>query len=161
MAIDVQYLLDLEGIKRLRYRFARALDTASPDALADLFTDDGWIDVGPFGRMEGRERIRRGYKRAYEGGPEWHTMHCVSNPQILVEGDTATGNWQLIELSMRSPDQPVSIIAVYDDEYRRVDGEWKLAGVTLSFKWSAHMGIVDDDHPMTIPPRPAHTAVPS
>ena len=158
MAIDVQYLLDLEEIKRLRYRFARALDVSSPDDLADLFTEDGWIDVGPYGRMEGRDKIRRGYRRAYEGGPQWHTMHCVTNPAILIDGDHATGTWQLVELDLRDATQPVSIIAVYDDEYRKVDGDWLLAGTTLSFKWSAHMGLVDAEHPMTIPPRRRNAA---
>ncbi len=57
--IDIQYLIDLEEIKRLKYRFAWALETSKPHDLADLFTSDGWIDAGPWGRMTSQEKIRR------------------------------------------------------------------------------------------------------
>ena len=65
--MDLQYLLDLEEIKQLRYSFSWALETSAPDDLADLFTDDGWIDVGPWGRMDGQDAIRRGYGKVFGG----------------------------------------------------------------------------------------------
>ena len=35
--MDLQYLLDLEEIKQLRYSFSWCLETSAPDELADLF----------------------------------------------------------------------------------------------------------------------------
>jgi hypothetical protein len=151
--IDVRYLIDLEEIKRLKYAFSWALETSAPNDLADLFVEDGWIDAGPWGRMNGREKIRRGYVRAYEGAPEFTAMHAVTNPRIMIEGDAAVGTWYLLDCVLRTQEPALNILAVYDETYRRVDDEWKYESVTLDFKWTQHSGPVNEDSPMTIPPR--------
>ena len=151
--IDIQYLIDLEEIKRLKYRFAWALETSKPHDLADLFTSDGWIDAGPWGRMNGQEKIRKGYVRAFENAPPFGAMHCVTNPRIEIDGDSATGTWYLLDCTTHGEGPALNILAVYDETYRRVEGEWKYTSVTLQFKWSKHIGHVSDDNPMTIPPR--------
>lgn len=152
--IDVQYLIDLEEIKRLKYRFAWALETSAPNDLADLFTEDGWIDAGPWGLMRGQDKIRKGYTRAYDGAPTWGAMHAVTNPRIVIDGDTATGTWYLLDCTTHGDGPALNILAVYDETYRRVDGIWKYVSVALQFKWSSHIGHVSADNPMTVPPRP-------
>jgi hypothetical protein len=153
--MDLQYLLDLEEIKQLRYSFSWALDTSTPDDLADLFTEDGWIDVGPWGRMEGREAIRRGYGRAYREVPPWRAMHAVTNPRIRIDGDQATGTWYLLDLStVGAHTEPMRVLGIYDETYRREAGGWKMSSMTLRFKWSEDVGHVSDDNPMrTLKPR--------
>ena len=147
--MDLQYLLDLEEIKQLRYSFSWALDTSTPDALADLFTEDGWIDVGPWGRMNGREKIRRGYGRAYKETPVWQAMHAVTNPRIRITGDEATGTWYLLDCTTHGKGQsPLRVMGIYDETYRRVDGAWKMSSMTLRFTWSDEVGHVSDDNPM-------------
>jgi hypothetical protein len=152
--MDLQYLLDLEEIRQLRYSFSWALETSAPDELADLFTEVGWIDVGPWGRMEGQETIRRGYGRAYRNAEQWTAMHAVTNPRIRIDGDDATGTWYLLDCTASGAGEPaLGILGVYDETYRRVDGAWKISSMTLRFKWSNHLGRITPDTPMTLPPR--------
>ena len=91
--------------------------------------------------------------RAYEGAPEFTAMHCVTNPRIVIDGDTAVGTWYLLDCMATGDGPALGILAVYDETYRRVDGEWKYTSVTLLFKWSRHIGHIDESSPMTIPPR--------
>ncbi|MET0144729.1 MAG: nuclear transport factor 2 family protein [Ilumatobacteraceae bacterium] len=152
--MDVQHLLDLEEIRQLKYRWSWALETSAPDDLADLFTEDGWIETGPWGRMEGRDAIRRGYGRAYRHAPPFRNMHCVTNPRITIDGDDAAGTWYLLDCDTSGDVEgpALRILAVYDETYRRVGGAWRMASVTLDYKWAAHVGHVGPDNPMTIPP---------
>jgi len=151
--MDLQYLLDLEEIKQLRYSFAWALETSAPDDLADLFTEDGWIDVGPWGRMDGQDAIRRGYTKAYGNAEPWTAMHAVTNPRIRIDGDEATGTWYLLDCSTVGFEQPLRVLGVYDETYRRVDGTWKMSSLTLRFKWSEVTGHVTPQNPMVRLPR--------
>ena len=152
--MDLQYLLDLEEIKQLRYSFSWALETSAPDELADLFTEDGWIDVGPWGRMNGQASIRRGYGRAYTDTPPWRAMHAVTNPRIRINGNEATGTWYLLDCSTVGFAQPLCVLGVYDETYAKVEGVWKMTSMTLRFKWSDEAGHITDDNPMkTLTPR--------
>lgn len=150
--MDLQTLLDIESIKQLRYTFAWCLETAQPDKLADLFTADGVIEVGPWGKMVGQDAIRKGYGRAYRDGEQFTAVHAVTNPRIFVNGDTATGTWYLLDCSLRDKDvPPLQIVGLYDEDYRRVDGEWRIARLHLKFLWSSHVGRITEDNPMTMP----------
>lgn len=159
--MDIQTLLDIEEIKQLRYSFAWCLETSQPDTLADLFTTDGIIDVGPWGRMDGQDAIRRGYGRSYSGMPTFTAMHAVTNPRIRVTGDDATGTWYLLDLSLRDANvNPLEIVGIYDEIYRRTPDSWRIAHLTLRFLWSREHGRITPDNPMTIPGRvrDAHSA---
>jgi ketosteroid isomerase-like protein len=153
MAMDIQTLLDLEEIRQLRYSFAWNLETSNPDALADLFTEDGVIDVGPWGVMNGQAKIRKGYGRAYRDAPQFTAIHAVTNPRIFVTGDTAKGVWYLLDCSLRAKEQrPIEIVGLYDEDYRRENGDWKIAKLKLKFLWASHIGQITPETPMTLPP---------
>jgi len=150
--MDLQTLLDIEAIKQLRYSFAWCLETSQPDKLADLFTADAVVEVGPWGRMEGQDAIRRGYGRAYRHGEQFTAVHAVTNPRIFVNGDEATGTWYLLDCTLRQKDiNPLQIVGLYDEIYRRVDGEWRIHRLHLKFLWSSHVGQITPDNPMTMP----------
>jgi len=150
--MDLQTLLDIESIKQLRYTFAWCLETSQPDKLADLFTQDGVIEVGPWGKMEGQDAIRRGYGKAYRHGEQFTAVHAVTNPRIFVNGDTATGTWYLLDCTLREKDsQPLQIVGLYDEDYRKRDGEWRISRLHLKFLWSSHAGHITPDNPMTMP----------
>jgi ketosteroid isomerase-like protein len=152
--MDLQTLLDIEEIKQLRYSFAWSLETSAPDHLADLFTTDGVIDVGPWGRMDGQDAIRKGYGRSYRDMPPFTAMHAVTNPRIRVTGDDATGTWYLLDLSLRDAKvDPLQIVGIYDEIYRRTAEGWRIKHLTLKFLWSSEHGRITDENPMTIPAR--------
>ena len=161
--IDLQYLIDQEKIRRLRHDFAWFLDTAQPDRLADLFAPDGFIDAGPWGRMEGQEAIRRGYGRAYAGAPRFNAMHAVSNGRLDIDGDQASGTWTLLEVSLTAAahENPLKLMAVYHETYRRLAEGWRMSGVTIEFLWSESTGRVTPENPMVRPRRNAPEDRPS
>lgn len=152
--MDIQTLLDKEEIRELKHDFAWYLETSNPDALADLFVADGVIDTGPWGKMEGQDAIRKGYGRAYKGMPQFTAMHAVTNGRIKVRGDEAEGTWYLLDLSLRDANvNPLLLIALYEEEYRKIDGVWKYRSLKLNYLWSAEKGQITADNPMAIPER--------
>ena len=149
--IDLQYLIDQEEIKQLRHDFAWHLDTSQPDALADLFTEDGFIDAGPWGRMNDRDAIRKGYRKVFLGGPEFGGMHSVTNGRVEIDGDNAKGSWYLLDISCRGEkdDQPIVLLGLYHETYRRTPDGWRMTSMTLQSNWSNWTGQVTPDNPQT------------
>lgn len=121
----VQKLADIGEIKKLKARYAAACDSSyDADAIAELFTEDAVWDGGIFGKAEGRENIRRFFRRA--PAVFSFAIHNVMNPRIEVNGDRATGEWYLLQPATREPEtRAVWLAAVYHDEYVRVDGKWR------------------------------------
>ena len=154
MPRDLQWLLDLEEIKQLRISYTWAMETSAPDELADLFTEDGWIDAGPWGYMKDQAAIRRGFGKAFGNAPTWAAMHVVTNPRIEIDGDTAAGTWYLLDCFTHGVGaNPLNILGYYAETYRRLDGVWKISSMKLHFKWSSEQGHIADENPMAVPTR--------
>lgn len=119
-------LEDIEEIKRLKARYcAYCDDEFDADRIASLFTEDAVWDGGMRGKAEGREAIRSFFSLAPEGLS--FARHMVMNPVIQVEGDTAKASWYLLECcTYVLGNQAVWGAVRYDEEYLRVDGEWKI-----------------------------------
>ena len=74
-------------------------------------------------------------------------MLVATNPVIRLTGPgTAWGRWYLLDLLTRQKphtgmetrgghDNPLFYLAVYEDDYRKVDGAWKIAYCKLNFLW--------------------------
>lgn len=131
----VRAIEDVERIKELKARYAAACDNNyDADAIAALFAEDAIWDGGALGKAEGREKIRRFFRRAPEIFP--FAIHNVMNPEIEIEGDRATGRWYLLQPATRSDgNRAVWLAAVYNDEYVRVGERWmfKHLRVTSNF----------------------------
>jgi ketosteroid isomerase-like protein len=127
----VRVLEDIEAIKRLKYRYADACDRGyDADTLADLFTVDAVWEGGIFGHYEGREAIRQFFQGV--SSDITFATHYLMNPIIDVDGDRATGAWYLFQTStFADGNQAIWGAARYDDEYERVDGEWKYRHLRL------------------------------
>jgi uncharacterized protein (TIGR02246 family) len=117
-------IADINEIEVLKARYAAACDNNyDADAIAELFTEDAVWDGGKFDKAEGREDIRRFFRRAPEVFP--FAIHNVANPRIKVDGHHASGHWYLLQPATREPGtQAVWLAAVYRDEYVRVNGKW-------------------------------------
>jgi ketosteroid isomerase-like protein len=141
----LQELSDLEDLRNLRLDYTHHFDAGRLDALLALFTDDAVTDFGPFGVWSGHDEMRRGWSPyfASRGSNQGYHFgrHVCTNPQLHIDGDTATGNWFLIDISYYAhgssvprPD-PVVLYGTYEDHYRRVDGQWRITRTTLHFHW--------------------------
>lgn len=128
----VKVLEDIEDIKRLKHRYcAYCDDHYDADAIAGLFTEDAVWDGGTRGVNNGREEIRRFFQRAPQRLP--FAIHMVLNPIIEVNGDTAKGTWYLFQpCTYAQGNRAVWGSARYDEEYVRVNGEWKFQHLKLT-----------------------------
>jgi hypothetical protein len=133
LARRIQVLEDIEAIKKLKARYcAYCDDHYNADGLASLFTEDAIWDGGEhLSRNVGREAIRT----FFQGSPNRlpFAIHHVTNPLIEVHGDTASGRWYLFQPCTRADgNRAVWLAAQYDEEYVRVDGEWKFRRITIT-----------------------------
>jgi ketosteroid isomerase-like protein len=128
-----EYLAKLrngEAIKELRYRYGRSIDSRSWDEFLDLFTDDATCNYVGLGSFTGHEELRELAEDYIESNYEY-TCHLFHHPILEVDGDEATGSWLLEALLAHHDGTFEWRQGRYTDDYRRVDGEWKFAGVSL------------------------------
>ncbi|PKB64738.1 MAG: hypothetical protein BZY80_02185 [SAR202 cluster bacterium Io17-Chloro-G2] len=128
----IQNLEDIEAIKGLKARYcAYCDDSYDADGIASLFTEDAVWDGGMRGRADGRQAIRDFFVQASQRLP--FAIHMVMNPIIQVDGDQATGMWYLFQTcTYAEGNRAVWGSGRYDEEYVRVDGEWKFQRLKLT-----------------------------
>lgn len=129
---------DIEAIKQLKARYFRYLDTKQWSAWRSLFTDDA--------RFDGTSRSFSGPDDFCASTSAWLdqavTVHQGSMPEIRLTGqDEATGIWAMQDLVQFNT--PILAGAYqgmtgfqgyghYLEDYRRVDGEWKISRLRLT-----------------------------
>jgi len=136
-------LLELEAIKRLKYRYWRTLDTKQWDDFATCFVPEATADYGPKLVFTGREAIVDFMRTAM--GPELISMHHGHHPEIdFVPNDPhrATGLWYLQDqVFVPQHDFALGGAAIYDDRYVKVDGTWLIehTGYTRTFDYTVSL----------------------
>jgi len=127
----LQYLEDIEAIKQLKALYCKYADTGEhADEFAALFTEDAILDEGDDGVFSGRHAIRDMYRQVWS----FITLnqHLVLSPIIDVDGDTARGEWRLLQLfTTRQDDGDKAFWACgeYQDVYVKNDGRWRFKRV--------------------------------
>jgi ketosteroid isomerase-like protein len=140
----IRVLEDIEEIRKLKARYAAACDiNAEPGSvysareIASLFTEDAVFDPGVMGKVV---RGRKAIQEVFTGSTHWMSfaVHLVNNPIIDVDGDRAKGTWYLFQAAtFIKGDRAVWGSGRYDEEYARVDGQWKISSWKLtSFFWT-------------------------
>ena len=121
----VQVLEDADAIRNLKATYAgHCDDNYNPDKIAELFVEDAVWESQTLGKFEGREAIReffRGASKIYS-----FALHYGLNPHIEVTGDTARARWYLfMPCTMADGNKAMWRAGIDDEEYVRVNGEWK------------------------------------
>jgi len=147
----IRRLLTEDDIRKVKLLYSQLMDAGRIDELAELFTEDAVCVFGNFGDWHGRDAIRSGFAdvdRDHHGGVPFHAMHATTDHWVELTGpDTAIGRSYLIDLITNTPaeGQPIVVLGVYDEAYRRVDGTWQIERCVLQFLWPAKQ-LSDDFH---------------
>jgi SnoaL-like domain len=125
-------LAALEEIRRVKYRYLRCVDLKLWDEIGDVFTPGATASYGTpaMGKpldLAGRDEIV-GFLRQ-NLGPGITTVHFASQPEIDIDGSTATGTWAF-EDTVIATEYRVVIkgAAFYEDRYALgEDGRWRIS----------------------------------
>jgi SnoaL-like domain len=125
LAKRITILEDIEAIKKLKARYCSVCDNDhNPDDIVTLFAADGIWEGTDIGAHKGHAAIRK----LFEGFRDRisFSQHNVMNPIIEVNGDRATGQWYFLgPFTMRKRNNAVWLAARYEEDYVKVNGEWK------------------------------------
>ena len=123
---------DRAEIQNLAGRYSHALDDGDPEAWAEVWTDDGVME------MVTQERwITGDALRALAAGPDDSTPQSRHMPStFVIDGDGDEASMSSYVTVVRC-DDPAQIVfqGRYVDTLRRVDGAWKLAHRTILTDW--------------------------
>lgn len=133
-------LLDLEAIKTLKAQYCRFIDTKQWDRLAGLFAP-GTVFEGFGSAPTGSD------EKAFVAGISTRmkdavSIHHVHNPEIVFLGsDRARGLWAMMDVVELGPGIHLKEFpgargfygyGHYEEEYRRIDGEWQFCFLRLT-----------------------------
>ena len=139
--VTLEDLVEIESIKQVRYLYSHYYDGNRLDDLVSLFTEDAVCEFGEGfgGNWVGKAHIRERYHDfLYGSGREVHSqMHAVTNPWIRILSDEeAYGRWYQLNLNVaEGAENPLTLFGIYDDVYKKEDGEWKIHRTRIDFPW--------------------------
>ena len=121
-------LVEIEAIKRLKYKYLRCLDQKLWDELAECFVENATSAYGG-GKYsyEGRDAILE-FLRDAMGADSFLASHRVHHPEIdFTSETTATGVWALEDVVIDTKwEITIRGAAFYEDEYVKEGGVWKI-----------------------------------
>ena len=134
---ELRELRDIEAIKRVKYKYFRCLDSKRWDELAECFAEDATTNwASGKWRFQGVDAIVQFLSKTLPHNRI--SMHQGHHPEIELTGDTtARGKWSLQDYIIDNKGNLyLRGASFYDDEYIKVNGEWKikLAGYDRIFE---------------------------
>lgn len=136
---QLRWLVDRAEISDLLVAMARALDEGDGPGYADLFTDDGVLELGSM-RVRGRPALAAGVTEnlgRYAG-----VWHLSANHGIRVEGDHASARSYVIGVHRHGEDpaRHADMAGWYDTTLERTSQGWRFATVSAHVSWIAGDG---------------------
>ena len=130
MKYSLEQVSDRLEIEDLIVEYADTVDQADLLRLDKVFTCDAFVDYSAYGGAVGSYADAREFLA--QSLPMFkHTQHMISNFQIKLEGDRATGKimcFNPMQLELGKQEQAVFFIGLwYLDEYVRTGEGWKIA----------------------------------
>jgi hypothetical protein len=123
---------DVNSIERLQGAYGYYLDRGLWDEVANLFADDGTIEIALDGVYVGKKRVRE-YLYALGGGRQGLAAgmldeHLQVMPVISVAADglTAKARWRAIVLNGKQGGDAFWGEGPYENEYVKEGGVWKI-----------------------------------
>ena len=126
LELRITRLEDIESIKQLKARYCEICDDDhNLDRITSIFSEDAIWEGRGIGRAQGHDEIRTlfaSFQKAIS-----YSQHMVVNPVIEVNGDRGKGTWYFFGMfTFYEGNQAKWQAARYHEDYRKVDGEWKI-----------------------------------
>jgi hypothetical protein len=145
---SVEGLRSLEEIRQAKYRSLRCADLKLWDEIGDTFAEDATLDYGTiaFGKplqITGRCEIVAFLRGKL--GPDTLTAHSAGQPEITVDGNTATGIWSLRDTVLATRHRLlITGAGFHHDRYERgSDGRWRIAHTRYVRTYEAMVSLED------------------
>jgi hypothetical protein len=139
---EAQLVDDIAAIKQVKYRYLRTLDTKLWDEFEGTLTDDVTGDYGDSLSFTTREQLVEFMKSSL--GAAIITEHRVDHPEIVVDGDEATGRWYLQDRVIVADFNFMLFgAAFYNDRYRRTADGWKISATGYDRTYEATVSLED------------------
>jgi hypothetical protein len=129
-----EQLRDIEEVRQVKHRYLRCVDLKLWEEIGDTLTESATLDSGTsaFGQVAditGRLQIVAFFRAKL--GPGTLTCHTASQPEITVDGDTATGTWSYRETVLATRHRMVIAGTGFCEErYERgADASWRIARI--------------------------------
>jgi hypothetical protein len=137
---EVQQLEDENEIENLQKVFGFYIDKRHWTQAADLFADDGTLEIGGEGVYVGKERVQE-YLQTIMGrgeaeeGPLYGILndHMQLQPVITIaaDGSTAQARWHHFSQEAVYEESHHWGVGIYENSYVKEDGVWKIQGLHL------------------------------
>jgi hypothetical protein len=143
---ELRKLLEVEKVRKIVQLYSHYMDGRKWKELSELYAEDAVGAWGPYGTWNGRAAIYKALVDAHVGRLPYDGFHVTTNVWVEVTGpDTAisrtylTDMWPATELGPIShpnyPGNPVLLYAVYENDYKKVGGAWKISRSAINFTW--------------------------
>lgn len=126
----IRALEDLEEIKKLHQKYIDLMDNLNYKEVLDLFTEDASVEIRNSGVLKGKEGLTDIYINKLGRRTARSEGHFVIEPDININGDTATGVWLVYMLFSKPAVEWVQ--GRNDAEYVRVGGKWKIKSMKFT-----------------------------
>ena len=142
MTLSLQEISDRFEIQDLIANYCHIIDKGEFDQLTNIFSKDAFIDYSAMGGAKGsRDEIITFLKNVM---PMFiSTQHMISNYQISIDGDTATGRIMCFN-PMEISGNPVFFLGLwYVDEYQRTAEGWRISAriEEKGYQFNAPVGV--------------------
>lgn len=140
----LKILEDTEEIKKLHLTYINALITCDWDKVEECFAENGVVDFKESGILRGIQAISKDFRERISQSHIGKEGIMAIHPIITVDGDSAKGSWTFYNFTYHPrefadfPDPekaPDWVQGLYDMEYTRVDGKWKIS----LLKWRSRL----------------------
>lgn len=133
----VERLEGARAVKKLQRAFAYYVDRGLWDDAADLFADNGTIEIGVDGVYAGKKRIRDYLEKLHGGQPgliygqlnEWVTLQPLVD--VAADGQSAKARWRDLGMLGQYKKHAEWRDGIYENDYVKEGGVWKIKALHL------------------------------
>jgi uncharacterized protein (TIGR02246 family) len=139
--MDLTTVEDTLNIQQLYARYSDAITRKDPETFGSCWSDDAyWLLLG--NEYRGKKTIVETYSNSVAGTD--FILHLASSPLISINGDMAKVRSQVQEILHFSGGGAMIILANYNDELHKIDGQWLFADRRISVRYSGPFSMDDN-----------------